>query len=47
MFPVCEESTQVGASHPYTVDHNTKHKSKGGKETHARIIAITRTQVKT
>jgi hypothetical protein len=24
-----------------------KHKSKGGKETHARIAAITRTQVKT
>jgi hypothetical protein len=47
MFPVYEESPQVEASHPYKVDHNTKHKSKGGKETHARIAAITRTQVKT
>jgi hypothetical protein len=36
-FPVCEESPQVGASHPYKVDHNTKHKSKGEKETHTRL----------
>jgi hypothetical protein len=35
-FPVCEESPQVGASHPYKVDHNTKHKSKEGKETHTQ-----------
>jgi hypothetical protein len=36
-FSVCEESPQVGASHPYKVDHNTKHKIKGGKETHTRL----------
>jgi hypothetical protein len=48
LFPVCEESPQVGASHPYNVDHNKKRKSKGGKETHARarVAAIQRTQVK-
>jgi hypothetical protein len=46
-FPVCEESPQVGVSHPYKVDHNTKYKSKGGKATHAIIAANTRTQVKT
>jgi hypothetical protein len=48
MFPFCEESPQVGASHPYNVDHNKNHKSKGGKETHARtrVTAMTRTQVK-
>jgi hypothetical protein len=47
-FTVCEESSQVGASHPYKVDHNTKHKSKGGKETHTRLESQqTHTQVKT
>jgi hypothetical protein len=48
MFPFCEESPQVGASHPYIVDHNKNHKSKGGKETHARakVAAMTHTQVK-
>ena len=48
MFPVCEESPQVGASHPYNVDHNKKHKSKGGKETHtrSRVATILHTQVK-
>jgi hypothetical protein len=48
MFPFCEESPQVGASHPYNVDHNKNHKGKGGKETHvrARVAAMTRTQVK-
>jgi hypothetical protein len=48
MFPVCEESPQVGASHPYKIDLNENQKSKGGKETHtrARVIAMTRTQVK-
>jgi hypothetical protein len=46
-FP-CEESPQVGVSHPYKVDHNENHKSKGGKETHAkaRIATMSRTQVK-
>ena len=45
---LCEESPQVGASHPYDIDHNENHKSKGGKETHARarVAATTRTQVK-
>jgi predicted ATPase with chaperone activity len=45
---LCEESPQVGASHPYNIDHNENHKSKGGKETHARarVAAMTRTQVK-
>jgi hypothetical protein len=48
MFPFCEESPQVGASHPYNVDHNKNNKSKGGKETHARarVAAMARTQVK-
>jgi hypothetical protein len=45
---LCEEFLQVGASHPYNIDHNKNHKSKGGKETHARarVTATTRTQVK-
>jgi hypothetical protein len=45
MFPFCEESPQVGASHPYNIDHNKNHKSKGGKETHARtrVTAMTHT----
>jgi hypothetical protein len=44
----CEESPQVGASHPYNIDHNKNHKSKEGKETHARtrVAAMTHTQVK-
>jgi hypothetical protein len=48
MFPFCEESPQVGASHPYNVDHKKNQKSKGGKEPHARarVAAMTRTQVK-
>jgi hypothetical protein len=47
-FP-CEESPQVGVSHPYKIDHDENHKSKGGKETHAKatVTAMTRTQVKT
>jgi hypothetical protein len=46
-FP-CEESPQVGASHPHKIYHNENHKSKGGKETHAkaRVATMTRTQVK-
>jgi hypothetical protein len=36
-FPVCEESPQVGASHPYKVLITRKHKSKGGKTTHTRF----------
>jgi hypothetical protein len=27
---LCEESPQVGASHPYNIDDNENHKSKGG-----------------
>jgi hypothetical protein len=48
MFPFYEEYPQVGASYPYNVDHDKNHKSKGGKETHARsrVVAMTRTQVK-
>jgi hypothetical protein len=47
-FP-CEESPQVGVSHPYKIDLNENHKSKGGKETHAkaRVATMLRTQVKT
>jgi hypothetical protein len=46
-FPY-EESPQVGVSHPYNIDLNENHKSKGGKETHirARVVAMTRRQVK-
>jgi hypothetical protein len=46
-FP-CEESPQVGVSQPYNIDLNENHKSKGGKETHAkaRVTAMTHTQVK-
>jgi hypothetical protein len=49
MFSFCEESLQVGVSHPYNIDLNENHKSKGEKETHARarVKAMTRTQVKT
>jgi hypothetical protein len=45
---LCEESPQVRVSHPYNINHNENHKSKGGKETHAkaRVAATTRTQVK-
>jgi hypothetical protein len=45
---LCEESPQVGVSHPYKIDLNENHNSKGGKETHARarVAAMTRTQVK-
>ena len=44
-----EESPQVGVSHPYKIDLNENHKSKGGKETHAkaRVAAKSRTQGKT
>jgi hypothetical protein len=46
--PFCEKSPQVGVSHPYKIDLNENHKSKGGKETHirTRVAAMTRTQVK-
>jgi hypothetical protein len=42
------EDPGVLHSHPYNIDHNKNHKSKGGKETHARarVAAMTRTQVK-
>jgi hypothetical protein len=48
MFSLCEESPQVGVSHPYKIDLNENHKSKEGKETHARVrvAAMARTQVK-
>ena len=44
-----EESPQVGVSHPYKIDLNENHKSKGGKETQARarVAAKSRTQAKT
>jgi hypothetical protein len=47
--PFCEESPQGGVSHPYKIDLNENHKSKGGKETQSRatVTAMTRTQVKT
>jgi hypothetical protein len=43
-----DESPQVGVSHPYNIDLNENHKSKGGKETHAksRVATTTLTQVK-
>jgi hypothetical protein len=49
MFSLCEESPQVGVSHPYKIYLNENHKSKGGKETHAkaRVTAKSRTQGKT
>jgi hypothetical protein len=31
-FPVCEESPQVGASHPYKVDHNKSTRVREGKK---------------
>ena len=45
---LCEESPQVGVSHPYKIDLNENQKSKGGKETHtrARVTAMACTQVK-
>jgi hypothetical protein len=45
---LCEGSPQFGVSHPYKIDLNENHKSKRGKETHARarVAAMTRTQVK-
>jgi hypothetical protein len=46
---LCEESPQVGVSHHYKIDLNENHKSKGGKETHAkaRVAAKSHPQVKT
>jgi hypothetical protein len=35
-FP-CEESPQVGVSHPYKIDHNENHKRKGAKETQTKL----------
>jgi hypothetical protein len=48
MFPFGEECPHVGASHPYNIDHNKNHKSKGEKETYtrARVAATIHTQVK-
>ena len=49
VYPLCEESPQVGASHPYKIDHNETTRVREGIETHtrARVAATTRTQVKT
>jgi hypothetical protein len=46
---LCEESPQVGVSHPYKIGLNENHKSNGGKETHtkSRVATKSRTQVKT
>jgi hypothetical protein len=43
-----EESPQVGASHPYNIDHNKTTKVREGIETHTstRVAATPRTQVK-
>jgi hypothetical protein len=45
---LCEESPQVGASHPYKIDHNWTTRVREGLETHARarVAAMTHTQVK-
>jgi hypothetical protein len=45
---LCEESPQVGACHPYKIDHNETTRVREGIETHARsrVTATTRTQVK-
>jgi hypothetical protein len=46
---LCEESPQVGVSHPYNINLNENHKSKGGEETHAkaRVAATTHTSQET
>jgi hypothetical protein len=36
-IPHCEESPQVGASHPYKIDHNETTRVREGIETHARV----------
>jgi hypothetical protein len=48
VYPLCEESLQVGDSHPYNIDHNETIRVREGIETHARarVAATTRTQVK-
>jgi hypothetical protein len=45
---LCEESPQVGASHPYNIDHNKTTRVREGIETHtsARVAATQHTQVK-
>jgi hypothetical protein len=45
---LCEESLQVGASHPYNIDYNKTTRVRERIETHARarVVATTRTQVK-
>jgi hypothetical protein len=45
---LCEESPQVGASHPYNIDCNKTARVRDGIETHARarVAAATHTQVK-
>jgi hypothetical protein len=35
--PVCEESPQVGASHPYSDDHKRNTEVREGKATHTRF----------
>jgi hypothetical protein len=45
---LCEESPQVGSSHPYNIDHNKTARVREAIETHAsaRVAATQRTQVK-
>jgi hypothetical protein len=38
-IPLCEESPQVGASHPYKIDHNETTRVREGIETHAKARA--------
>jgi hypothetical protein len=48
-FPVCEESPQVGASHPQQQRSQRRHKSKARRATHTthKSTAHTCTQAKT
>ena len=49
LYPVCEESPQLGASRPYTLKFTKKHGVREGWATHTRhkIRATIRTQVTT
>jgi hypothetical protein len=46
---LCEESPQVGASHPYKFDHNETIRVREGIETHtrARVVVTTHTSQET
>jgi hypothetical protein len=37
LFPVCEESPQLGASRPYNDDHKRSTKVREGRATHTRL----------